>query len=345
MDSSAIFSKIDLGDTNYSYANTRVRAMESKILTSDIYMKLLNMDVSQISRFLGEVEYKEEIDSLSKHFRGVELIERSLNKNLANTYNKLLKMAGKEAANYAFAVFMRWDVHNIISILRGKFAKVSDKEIEKTLIPIGEIPFSFIQSLTKFLSYQDVIRRLKKLEQFSFLDETKEMADIESELYKNYFTKVLEKFRKDKKSLFLNFVKMEIDIINLKNIMRMRRYGFTLDEEEKNVIDGGLYFKANKLSFLLRSSNQDFLTSIKKTPYGHIIEKHFSEPTLFNVEESLEIFLMQYAKKQLKGEHLSIIPILHYIYLKKIEVDNIRKIARGIASNLEKEVIQDSLVI
>ena len=137
---------------------------------------------------------------------------------------------------------MRWDIHNIISVLRGKFAKVSDKEIEKTLIPIGEIPFSFIQSLVKFLSYQDVIKRLKKLEQFSFLDETKEMADIESELYKIYYNNVLEKFKKDKNSLFLDFIRMEIDIINLKNIMRMRRYGFTVDEEQKNVIDGGIIF-------------------------------------------------------------------------------------------------------
>ena len=44
--------------------------MESKILTSDVYIKLLNMEVSQISRFLGEGEYKAEIDLLSKEYRG-----------------------------------------------------------------------------------------------------------------------------------------------------------------------------------------------------------------------------------------------------------------------------------
>ena len=345
MDSNVVFSENWLGETNYSYLNTRVRAMESKLFKSDAYIKLLNMEVSQIARFLGEGNYKEEIDSLSRDYRGVELIEHSLNKNLGNTYHKLIKMSGKKASAYAFAILTRWDIHNIISILRGKYSKATDYEIEKTLIPIGELPFSFIMSLVKNYSYEDVIKKLKKLEQFNFLDETKEIADIESELYKNYFTNVLEKFHKDKKSLFLDFIKIEIDIINLKNIMRMRRYGFTLDEEEKNVIDGGLYLNADNLSFLLRSKNEDFLKLIKKTPYGIIIEKHFSEPTLFNVEESLEIFLMQYAKKQLKGEHLSIIPILHYIYLKKIEIDNIRKIARGKASNLEKEVIQDGLVI
>jgi len=345
MSSNVVLPNYLIEETNYSYINTRVRAMESKLFTSDVYIKLLNMEVSQIARYLGEFEYKEEIDYLSRDYRGIDLIEHALNDNLANTYNKLLKMSGKKASTYAFAVLKRWDIHNIISILRGIFARVSAKDIEKTLIPIGEIPFAFIKSLINLVTYQEVIKKLKKIDQFAFLDETKEISDIESELYKNYYTNVLEKFKKDKKSLFVNFIKMEIDIINLRNILRMRRYGFTVEEEQKNVIDGGFYFNIEKLGFLLRAPGDEFLNAVKKTPYGRILESHWSEPTLFNVEEALEKFLMEYAKKQFKGEHLTIIPVLHYIISKKVEVDNIRKISRGKVSNLEKKIIEDSLVM
>lgn len=345
MDSNVTLSKYTMEETNFSYINTRVRAMESKIFKRDVYIKLLNMEVPQIARYLGEYEYKEEIDLLSSEYRGIDLIERTLNNNLASTYSKLLKMSGKKATKYISSVLMRWDIHNIISILRGKFAKVPNKDIEKTLIPIGGIPFTFIQSLVSLVTYEEVIKKLKKLEQFSFLDETKEIADIESTLYINYYKDILDKFRKDKKSLFVDFIKMEIDIINLRNIMRMRRYGFTLEEEQKNVIDGGFYYKLDKLAVLLRASDDEFLNTIRKTPYCHIIESHLSEPTLFNVEEALEKFLMEYAKKQFKGEHLTIIPVLHYIISKKIEVDNIRKISRGKSSNIETKIIEGSLVI
>lgn len=345
MVSNATFSKYTLEETNYSYLNTRVRAMESKIFKRDVYTKLLNMEVSQIARYIGEYEYKEEIDSLSRDYRGIDLIEHALNENLANTYNKLLKMSGKKAATFAFAVFKRWDIHNIISILRGKFAEASSKEIEKILIPIGELPFNYILSLDKLSTYEDVIKKIKKLNQYSFLDETKEISDIESELYKSYYKDILKKFEKDKKSIFVHFIRMEIDIINLRNILRMRRYGFTLEEEQKNVIDDGYYFDIDKLGTLLRYSDEEFLNTIKKTPYGHIIESHLSESTLFNVEEALEKFLMEYAKKQFKGGHLTIIPVLHYIISKKIEIDNIRKISRGKASNLENIIIEQSLVI
>ncbi|KYC53092.1 MAG: V-type ATP synthase subunit C [Candidatus Methanofastidiosum methylothiophilum] len=345
MVSNAVSSSYNLGETNYSYVNTRVRAMESKLFKKDVYIKLLNMEVPQIARYIGEHEYKNEIVNLSSEYRGIELIEHALNENLANTYDKLLKMGGKKASKYTFAVLKRWDIHNIISILRGKFAKVLTKDIEKTLIPIGEIPYTFIQSLLTLTTYEDVIKKLKKIDQFSFLDEHKEIADIESELYKNYYCGVLDKFRKDKKTLFINFIKMEIDIINLRNILRMRRYGFTVEEEQKNVIDGGFYFNIEKLGELLRASDTEFLAVINKTPYGQIFESHWSEPTLFTLEEELEKFLMGYAKKQFKGEHLSIIPILHYIISKKVEVDNIRKISRGKSSNIQNKIIEESLVI
>lgn len=345
MDSNVVSSEHWLGETNYSYLNTRVRAMESKLFKSDEYIKLLNMEVSQIARFLGEGNYKDEIDSLSRTYRGVELIEHSLNKNLGNSYQKLIKMSGKKASAYAFAILTRWDIHNIISVLRGKYSKATDYEIEKTLIPIGEIPFSFIQSLVKNYSYEDVIKRLKKLEQFNFIDETKEIADIESELFKMYFKKTLDIFKKEKKSLFIEFIRTEIDITNIKNIMRMRRYGFALEEEQKNMIEGGLFFGIDDLGYLLRSSENDFLKKVKKTPYGIIIEKHWQEKTLFYLEESLEKYLMKCAKEQFIGDPFTIMPVLHYIISKKIEVENIRKISRGKASNLEKKIIEDSLVI
>ncbi|MCC7572792.1 MAG: ATP synthase A1 subunit C [Candidatus Methanofastidiosum sp.] len=345
MDSNVASSEYWVGETNYSYLNTRVRAMESKLFKNDIYIKLLNMEVSQIARFLGEGNYKEEIESLSRTYRGVELIEHSINTNLGNSYHKLLKMSGEKAVKYAFAILTRWDIHNIISILRGKYSNATDYEIEKTLIPIGEIPFNFILSLVKIYSYEDVLRRLKKLDKFDFLDETKDIADIESELFKMYFKNTLDNFKKEKKSLFFKFIRTEIDIINIKNIMRMRRYGFAFDEEQKNIIEGGLFISIDDLSSLLRSSGDDFLKEMKKTPYGPIIEMHWQEKTLFYLEESLEKYLMKYAKEQFIGDPFTIMHVLHYIISKKIEVENIRKISRGKASNIEKKIIEDSLVI
>jgi V/A-type H+-transporting ATPase subunit C len=54
---------------------------------------------------------------------------------------------------------------------------------------------------------------------------------------------------------------------------------------------------------------------------------------------------MKCAKEYFIGDSFNIMPVLHYIISKKIEVDNLRKISRGKASNLEKKIIENSLVI
>ena len=148
-----------------------------------------------------------------------------------------------------------------------------------------------------------------------------------------------------KKSIFIKFIKTEIDITNIKNILRMKRYGFGIEEEKKNTIEGGLFFNVKELSSLLRSNEEDFLKKVKMTPYGSIIEKHLHETTLFYLEEYLEKYLMKCAKEYFIGDSFNIMPVLHYIISKKIEVDNLRKISRGKASNLEKKIIENSLVI
>ena len=345
MVSKAADYKHSFEETNYSYLNTRVRAMESKLYKKDTYLKLLNMEVSQIARFLGEGNYKYEIEFLSRNYKGIELIEHSINFNLGNTYNKLIKISGKKASKYAFAIFSRWDIHNIISILRGKYSNSPEYEIEKTLIPIGELSFSFIQSLVKIPTYSEIIKKLKKIEKYEFMDENDEIADLESELFKTYYKNILEKFNNEKKSIFIEFVRTEIDITNIKNILRMRRYGFGIEEEQKNMIEGGLFFSIDEIPSLLRLTDADFLKEMKKTPYGPIIEKHWHETTLFYLEEYLEKYLMKCAKEHFIGDPFNIMPILHYILSKKIEVENLRKISRGKTSNLEKNIIEDSLVV
>ena len=44
------------------------------------------MDLNQISRFIGETEYQNEINELAGSLSGIALIEAALTKNLAVTY-------------------------------------------------------------------------------------------------------------------------------------------------------------------------------------------------------------------------------------------------------------------
>ncbi|WP_242492878.1 V-type ATPase subunit, partial [Halogeometricum borinquense] len=81
------------GGSNPEYVNARVRARQSALFSDEEYRKLVRMGPAEIARFMEESEYEEEINALGSRFSGVDLIEYSLNKNLAKQFNDILKWA------------------------------------------------------------------------------------------------------------------------------------------------------------------------------------------------------------------------------------------------------------
>ena len=61
------------GNTNYAYSVTRVRAMKSKLLPKESYPRLLNMGIDEITRFIQESEYKNDVDELAMKYSGGDL--------------------------------------------------------------------------------------------------------------------------------------------------------------------------------------------------------------------------------------------------------------------------------
>ncbi|MDD2614129.1 MAG: V-type ATPase subunit, partial [Methanosarcina sp.] len=61
------------GTSNYPYAVTRVRAMKSKLLPKESYPRLLNMGIDEITRFIQESEYKNDVDELAMKYSGGDL--------------------------------------------------------------------------------------------------------------------------------------------------------------------------------------------------------------------------------------------------------------------------------
>ena len=105
------------GGKKYAYIAARVRAMKSKLMPKETYPRLMNMDIAEITRFIGESEYKQDVDELAQKFSGIDLLEHALNENLARTYRKLLRVSQDEA-NY-LVIFRRISGHTPIPKARS----------------------------------------------------------------------------------------------------------------------------------------------------------------------------------------------------------------------------------
>ncbi|MGP8336748.1 MAG: V-type ATP synthase subunit C [Methanosarcinaceae archaeon] len=340
------------GSSNYAYLATRVRAMKSKLLPRETYPRLMNMGISEITRLIEETEYKQDIDELARTYSGVDLIEHGLNRNLAETFTKLIKISEGEPNHLIIEYLKNYDVWNVKTILRGKYYNASQDEIKDDLVSAGQLNYTFLSELAGKESYIEVISALESTEYHQVLKEYDEtnLPDIENNLDKVYynglFNVIGESKSKDRK-LFARFIRTEIDIKNINTLFRLKKAGVNQDEIVDLIIDGGLELSTNNINKLLPLSYDDFIQALSKYSFWDSISDAVNSDngSLINVETQLKKHSLKYASSFSHVYPLSIVPIMDYIISKRNEVNNLRIIARGKIANLSDDIIKNQLVI
>ncbi len=340
------------GTSNYAYLATRVRAMKSKLVPKETYPRLMNMGISEITRFIQETEYKREIDELARTYSGVDLIEHGLNRNLAETFTKLIKISEGEPNHLITEYLRNYDVWNIKTLLRGKYYNASADEIKEALVSAGQLSYTFLSELAGKSSYVEVVAALEDTEYSPILkdyDETN-LSEIENQLDKIYYNglfNVIGKSKSKDRKLFATFIKTEIDIKNLKTLFRMKKAEVDSDEILDLIIDGGLELSIKNIKKLLPLSYNDFIQALDKYSYWDSISDAVTSGTdsLINVETQLVKHSLKSASSFSHVYPLSIVPIMDYIISKRNEVNNLRIITRGKVANLSDEIIKNQLVI
>ncbi|MDW7732861.1 MAG: V-type ATP synthase subunit C [Methanolobus sp.] len=340
------------GHSNYAYTTARVRAMKSKILPKETYPRLMNMGIDEIARFIGESEYKEDVDELARQYEGVDLIEHALNRNLAVTFTKLINISEGEVNYLVTEKLKKYDIWNIKTILRGKYCKASTEEILEAIVAAGSLSYTFLSDLATKSDYEEVVSELENTEYYAILKNYNgtNLSEIENQLDKLYYAGLFAATggskSKDRK-LFARFTRTGIDIKNITTLFRLKKAGITDPDMMDLMIDGGLKLKHKDIERLLPLSFEDFIAELGKYPYWEEISDVVSPDmqSLIDVESRLKKHRLKSAASFSHVYPLSIVPIMDYMLSKQNEVNNLRIIIRGKAANLSDEVIREQLVI
>ncbi len=299
------------GDSSgYAYTNTRVRAMKSKLLKDIDFHKMMKMSLDEIARFLEETEYKKEIDSLALKYSGVNLIETGLNKNLENSFRRVFDFSIQASREQIQLYLERFDLWCIKTVLRGKFANVSDEEILNGLIAVGKFRRSFFENVIRnSKGLNPAVEMFKETEYYPILKKfSGNLGKMEDELDKYYYEKVLSLSEKELR----DFSEFEIGTLNALSKFRSKHL-------------------AIKLELLPDGKNLDEIVS--------------KSSNAIEAEKILKKKLVEKGLKMLNKFQRSIGPVLAYFIAKQNEVDNIRIIARGKHSGLDDKIIEEQLVI
>ncbi len=343
------------GKTNYAYAVARVQAKRAKLIPESEYEKVLKMDVSEITRYVEDSAYKTEVDELSGRFSGLDLLEAALAVNQERTHHAVRRMVDGEGGHLLSLWLSRHLISDIKTVLRGKQGGASREELLKELLLEDLDTFNIFQGLLAedVRTTEDVVaaldrqggvaaewaRVLKKVPADAGL------AAYEDALDKAYYGQLLTNLESSKQkgaALVTDYVRREIDMINLQNAARWIANAQTGDFSPYVVPGGRLLNVAAVVSL----SQADGLGQFK----DRIADLGLPDSLVAALADTQRLAPFQHALTQWhlsdldRFSHsapLSIIPILLFLTRKEREVSRLRAVARGRAAGLNETRLRE----
>ena len=255
------------------------------------------------------------------------------------------------------AYLEKWDIWNLKVILRGKSYGLSVDEVREDLVPAGSLKSEDLEKLMGIENVDDILANYSKMVHVQIPQDVMNaykangnLGEIEDYLDKFHWTRLLKSINPSSRPtrMFQDYVRMEIDVINLETILKLKAEGIYGEQVMKYIIPGGKDITpkvatqlANAETFAAASSDLqqlEFYDIIKD-----IVES--DNVTVREVVTEMKKYEIAEANKFSHMYPLSVCPILDYMIHKEIEVGNIRTIARGIESGLNTETIKGLLVI
>jgi V/A-type H+/Na+-transporting ATPase subunit C len=346
---------------DYGYINARMRGMKSRLLShQDLDDLITKPDLESLIADLENSPYRDEIIEAKGQLSGILCVEYALRENFTRTFRKIQDFAKQEEAEQYIIIFLhRWDVQNIKTILRGRNIHVTNDEILSCLVPAGEMDEVTLKELLK---QQDVKATIDMLatwriryarcltDAFPEFFKTKDLAVLECALDRYYYTDALESVKAPSynNQLIRNFLRLEIDVVNIKTVLRMVRDHVDPEDAQRYLIGGGREFDLRKLNHMLGlSSIDDVVKYLAATPYrflADIPESTMRTQKISVVEKQLERFLIRKGVGAFLLDPLSVASVIGYFWAKYNEITNIRIISRCKTADVSPDILREELV-
>mgnify|MGYP001317954168 CR=1 FL=1 len=342
---------------NYEYVSARVKTRRAYLYGDEEYRKFIRMGPGEISRYMEETTYAQEMNEFGARYKGADLIEYALNHNLASQFEDLLRWSEGELYEHISRYLKKFDAWNAKTILRGIYAKEDGERIRDDLIPAGEFKISFLEQLIGVGNVEEFVGLLEGTmfgeelaNAFREYEETGLLVSLENAIDRSYYQQLLKKIEVVEDPslvLYTKFLRAEIDFKNVMNALRIAHSGSEISIVDY-YIQGGKQFTSSKLSSSMKNLDET-IGMIRESAYGEqlagAIEKLENTESLISFEHELESVLLEYCDRLSHLYPLSICPVIAFVLSKEKEIENVRAIARGKEAGLSPEEIEKQLVI
>ncbi|HXH14012.1 MAG TPA: V-type ATPase subunit [Alphaproteobacteria bacterium] len=352
---------------DYGYANARIRAMKSWLLDARIYDALLAASgIDEVIELLVGTVYRADIEVTLVKYGGMQCVAEALRINVAHTIGKLKSFFAGRSRELAMLLLARWDIFNLMTILRGQARGVPPDEILDALMPIGQLTAVELRELAQQPSMRATVDVMltwhlpyaKPLARALGNSDGADLWLVETRLHQWRYGEALAGLgEEENEALVKEMLQAEIDVVNVLTLLRLsrlhdraarlqRRYG--APAVMPLLIAGGRLPDQLLQELSAARDVESIVRGLRGTPYAAVLsnrmERYRQSGDVAVLQRGLEELVVRTGVRMVYRNPLSIAIAIGYIWAKTNEVANVRVIAQGKALGLERDAIQREMI-
>ena len=290
----------------YPYLNpsSRVRARKGRLFDEKQMSEIVESNnVEEVENYLkGVPEYADVLDDYP--------LDKALDVQRANTYDFIARLAPKEVKDPFVVMSKKTDINNIKSLITAKEVGLNAEETKELLIPCGSL-YDDLSSLVDTDSVTDIITSLDGTEYATALEdalpqyeEKKMTLPLESALDKYYLGKLLHSSdvpADENRQIVYSYVGTQVDVDNLKLILRAKEDGLTYDDISEYILADGYQLREWKLKDLMDSPDvTNVVSGLEGTKYSEaltdVVPQYNETGSVAVFERALDVYVAEHAK-------------------------------------------------
>jgi V/A-type H+-transporting ATPase subunit C len=356
-------------DDEYGYANARLRAMKSRLLTRNDYAALLEEpDVEAVVAHLTHTAYQPAIEAALMRAVGWECLAQGLRRHLATTLASITRFFSGKPQRLWQILIARYQVFNLKTILRGQALAIPADEILDTLIPAGDLREADFRRLTQQTSVRAVVDVLATwhhpyapalLQAMPRYAEQRDLAEIELALDRARYALAfaeLDEQDDDNAQLVRKILQREIDVTNMLTVIRLSEWGgsaMRLMERYGSsapavlLVQGGGWATQKLFGLSSIPTLDQLVRDLHETEFGNALARaqaRYNEThALTAFEDELETYSIQQNLALFHTDPLTIGIAIAYLTALINEVRNLRVIGRGKVAGWSRDEIEKEL--
>ncbi|MCL5239103.1 MAG: V-type ATPase subunit [Candidatus Marsarchaeota archaeon] len=327
----------------YAYSNTRVKAMESKLVSRETLERMLAAkDPGSIAAMLLQTEYKSDVE----RFGGVKamgtLVDFALSKNLGKEISKLISIAPKDQRAIMIAIVGEWDIGNIKVMLEAVASKKRYEDVSEYIIDTKYAGLSIAKEATAAKSVDEAIAWLTLHTPYaemldSALDAYKRshsVVEANAALEQSYYLKLGGTIQRlstiDREAAGL--IRSRIDMRNVLLLLEAKKHRLDFSVVSGRILPNGT-MQTGALEKLFKDAKDagELAASAKAFGLKQAAAEYAASGTkplmIFEIAMLNEIF--RKALRSVRHSVLSFGALVAFLYLKEVEVFTLRILIKG----------------